>query len=107
MKSNNIFKFILIVLVLVFFFLIFASQSGYYEYELSKKTKLTDEAIERFESDVHKGKNIDINDYLVDESKDYSNAVSNFGKKFSQEIENVFSKGFDYLFKYIESQNKK
>ena len=59
MKSNNIFKFVFIILILVFLFLIVASQSGYYEYELSRKTKLTDEAIDKFENDVKEGKNID------------------------------------------------
>ena len=39
--------------------------------------------------------------------KDYNNDVSNFGRKFSDKIESVFSKGFDYLFRYIDSQNKK
>lgn len=107
LKSNNIFKFIFIILILVFLFLVVASQSGYYEYELSRKTKLTDEAIDKFENDVKEGKNIDINNYLVNEKKDYNNDVSNFGRKFSDKIESVFSKGFDYLFKYIDSQNKK
>ena len=94
-------------MILVFLFLIVASQSGYYEYELSSKTKLTDEAIDKFENDVKEGKNIDINNYLVNEKKDYNNDVSNFGRKFSDKIESVFSKGFDYLFRYIDSQNKK
>ena len=107
LKSNNIFKFIFKILILVFLFLIVASQSGYYEYELSRKTKLTDEAIDKFENDVKEGKNIDINNYLVNEKKDYNNDVSNFGRKFSDKIESVFSKGFDYLFRYIDSQNKK
>lgn len=107
LKINNIFKFIFIILILVFLFLIVASQSGYYEYELSRKTKLTDDAIDKFEKDVKEGKNIDINDYLANEKKDYNNDVSNFGRKFSDKLENVFSKGFDYLFKYIDSQNKK
>ena len=65
LKSNNIFKFVFIILILVFLFLIVASQSGYYEYELSRKTKLTDEAIDKFENDVKEGKNIDINNYSV------------------------------------------
>ena len=77
MKSNNIFKFVFIILILVFLFLIVASQSGYYEYELSRKTKLTDEAIDKFENDVKEGKNIDINNYVSIRVKDRDNLESN------------------------------
>ena len=107
MKAKNVFKFIFIVCILSFMFLIIASQSGYHEYELSKRRQLTDEAIEKFEQDVKDGKDIDINNYVVNEKKDYNNAVSNFGNEFSNKVEIVFSKGFDYLFKYLNDQSDK
>ena len=104
MKANNIFKFIFIILVILFVFLIVACKSGYYEYELSEKKNLTDQAIKRFEEDVASGKNIDINDYLDNKAKDYSNKISNLGNKVSDTIESVFSKGIGYVFKYINKE---
>lgn len=104
MKANNIFKFIFIILVLIFFFMIIAGRSGYYEYELSEKRRLTDEAIERFEKDVSEGKNIDIKNYLDSKNKNYNNKVSNMGNDISNTIEKIISKGFRSLFKYLNKQ---
>lgn len=89
-------------LIIVFFVMILASSSGYYEYELSKKTILTNEAIERFEQDLKDGKNIDIDDYVIKEEKNYDNRVSRMGNSISNKIDNVVSIGVKYLFKYIE-----
>ena len=107
METSKIFKFIFIVLFLVFMFLIIASKSGYYEYELMEKRRLTDEAIERFEKDVKEGKSIDINDYIDTKSKDYNNAMSDLGNKVSNTIGSVFSKGFNYLFNYLNKELEK
>ena len=107
MKINKIFKFIFIILVALFIFLIIASKSGYYEYELLEKRKLTDESIKRFESDVISGKSIDINDYIDNKSKDYNNSFSKVGNKLSTVVENAFSRGIGYLFKYINKELEK
>lgn len=104
LKVEKIFKFFLIVLFLVFVFLLIASNNGYYEYELKEKRMLTDSAIVRFEEDVKNGNNIDINNYLDTSKKDYNNNFSNMGNKFSNIIEDVFSKSFKYIFKYINSK---
>lgn len=89
-------------LVIVFLVMVLASGSGYYEYELSKKATLTNEAILRFEQDLKEGKNIDIDDYVVKEEKNYDNRVSKMGNSISNKISNVISTGVKYLFKYIE-----
>jgi len=104
MKVKNIFKLVLIVLIIAFTFLFIASQSGYYEYELSRKTKLTEESIARFEEDIASGKNVDINDYVVSKEKNYNNMVSNLGSSISSKLETAFSKGFEIIFKYINNQ---
>lgn len=103
MKGKT-FKYGIIVLLITFFCLIVASESGYYEYELSKTTKLTNEKIEEFERDVKSGKKIDLNSYINTKENDYNNNISNLGNKLSDGLENVFSKGFKYLFKYISNQ---
>ncbi len=104
MKINNILKFIGILLLLSFIFLIIASKSGYYEYQLSNKRIMTEEAIERFEKDVSDGKYIDLNKYIDTNSKDYNNKISNIGNNLSNTISSIVSKGFSYLFDYLNKQ---
>ena len=102
--KNKVFKFFGIILISIFIFLIVASKSGYYEYELSKKNSLTDDAIKQFEQDVEDGKNIDINNYLNNTKKDYNNKFSKAGNKISNSIEKIISKGFTYIFDYLNKQ---
>ena len=107
MKIGNIFKFLMIVLILGFIFLVIASKSGYYEYQLSEKRNMTDEAIARFEKDVKDGKYIDINNYIDNNSVDYNNKISNVGNTLSKTISSAIAKGFSYVFDYLNSQIEK
>ena len=104
MKINKFIKFVFLILILSFAFLIIASKSGYYEYEMAKNTKLTEEAIERFEKDVESGKSIDINDYVVTKKTDYNNSISDLGNKVSKGIEETVFKGFNFIFDYLNKQ---
>ena len=104
MKIDKIFKFIFIVLIITFAFMMFASRNGYYEYQLSKKTQLTEESIKKFEKDIETGKSIDINDYITDKNNNYDNKVSRLGNKISTKLEDGISKCFDLLFKYLNNQ---
>lgn len=107
MKLTNLFKFTLILLITSFIFLLIASESGYYEYELSEKKHLTDRAIEKFEKDVKDGKSIDIKDYKSSTTVNYNNKISNVGNDFSNSLEKIISKGFTYLFDYLNKEAKK
>lgn len=100
---NKIFKGILIILVLIFLVMVFTSSSGYYEYELNKKTTLTNEEILKFEKDLKDGKKIDINNYVRSDTKQYDNKVSRLGNNISKKVDGVMSLGIKYLFKYIEN----
>lgn len=100
--ANKIFKGVLFLLLGIFFVMIITCSNGYYEYELNKKTNLTNEAIEKFEQDVKNGKNIDINNYVKTDTKNYDNKVSRMGNSISKKIDNTMSLGIKYLFKYIE-----
>ena len=104
MKINSFFKFVFLILILSFCFLVIASKSGYYVYELLKKTKLTEESIERFEQDVESGKSIDINNYIVSKDINYNNSISSLGNKISEGIESTVSKGLNLIFKYLSKQ---
>ena len=71
--------------------------TGYYQYSESRKTTLTQNAIERFEQDVKDGKSIDPSNYLEKET-DYNNKLSNLGMRISGFIEKGFNKAMNTLF---------
>ena len=75
---------------------------GYYEYTLSKKNTLTEEAIKRFEEDVKSGKEIIASNY-VQEEKDYTNKASKIGIKISNFVSNTYDTLMKFLFKQLEN----
>lgn len=107
MKINSVLKFFGIILLLSFTFLIIASKSGYYEYQLSNKRAMTDKAIAKFEKDVSEGKYIDLNNYIDSEKKDYNNKISSIGNDLSNTVSSAISKGFSLLFDYLNKQIEK
>jgi hypothetical protein len=89
------------VILLIAFIVAYAiEESGYYEYKLSNKKSLTEEQIEQFEQDVKDGKDIDIKEYLVDNSVDYTNTLSRTTYKFSDKLNKVLKKGIESIFKF-------
>lgn len=98
---DKLVKLIILVVIIIFLVMFFSSSSGYYEYELNKKTNLTQEAIDKFEEDVKEGKEIDINDYLVEDKKDYSNSFSKIGLNISSKIGKVFKEGVKLIFNSV------
>ncbi len=99
-KKNRFWVFLLVFTLIIYGGLYIANISGYYETSISKKTVLTSENIKKFEKDIKAGKQVDINDYK-EEKKDYSNAVSNAGIKFSNGVEKFMSKGLSVTFKLL------
>lgn len=83
---NKTFKIIFWVLLITFITLYLSQATGYYEYELHQKVVLTEEKIRQFEKDVAEGKNIDIEDYLENTNKNYSNKASSIGYYLSSTI---------------------
>lgn len=100
---NKFLKLFVFTVLIVFLVVFLVSGSGYYEYELNKKSNLTQEAIFKFEQDIKDGKEIDVNDYLVEEEKDYSNGFSKAGVNISNKIGDFFSKGVKFIFNSIGS----
>ena len=94
---KKIFSLILVVLIILFLSLYFSKNNN--EYYTNQKV-LTDEAIERFESDLKAGKEINLNNYIPKE-KDYNNKVSKLGLKTSSFIEKTFTKSLKIFAKYI------
>lgn len=99
---NNFVKVLLVLVLVSFFAMIFASCNGYYERKLGNRVTLTNDAIERFENDLANGVDIDINDYVSLEVVNYDNKVSSFGKSLSNRINSLFSYGIKMFFKSID-----
>lgn len=65
--------------------------NGYYDHLQYNKKVLTEEAMKKFESDVSSGKDVTVEDYLVDTYKDYSNGISKLGLKISTDSSKIVS----------------
>lgn len=100
-KKNNLFWIILIGLFIMFIGLYIANATGYYESKMAGRVKLTNESIKRFENDIAAGKNVTLEDYLEEESKDYSNKASKLGLKFSKATESIMADGLGSIFKIL------
>ena len=93
---KKIIKIIMITLLMFFFSLYFSRYIGYQD----NKSILTDAAIKRFEKDLREGKEIDPNNYIIEE-KDYNNKASRIGRKTSKIIEKSFTKSLKYIMRYL------
>lgn len=94
-------KILLIIFFISFLTLYLSKNSGYFEYQQYKKTSFTKEQIQQFEQDIRDGKNIDINNYLENEDKDYSNKMSNLGLFLSKKMEKFIKLSMDKMVKYL------
>jgi len=100
-KKNKIYKFIFLIFFMSFLVIYFSELTGYYEYQNHQKTTLTEEQIRKFEEDVKNGNEVDINKYLVVDTKKYNNALSKLASKLSDNISKIVNNGVEYTFKYI------
>ena len=101
MEKGKIFKYVFLILLLLYLSIYFTSVSGYYEYKNYKKMSLTEEQIVKFEEDVKAGKDVSVEDYIVEEKKDYNNKIANAGKRISYTISDVMAKVLEESFKEI------
>ena len=88
-KKKNIFEKIIIFFFIIFLLVYIVTENGYYEYKMYNKTKLTTEAILKFEEDIKNNKDISIQDYIVEDYVDYTNAFSKLGVKVGTFTENI------------------
>jgi len=100
-KKTKLYKFIFMIFFFSFLVVYFSELTGYYEYQNHKKTTLTHEQIKQFESDVASGKEVDINEYLVIENKDYNNGLSKLTSKLSDGISSLVQSGVENTFKFL------
>lgn len=95
--KNNVPKIIFLVLFFLFIALYLIGNSSYYDYEASRKNRLTEEQIKYFESEIDSGNEIDIDGYLAYEEKNYDNLISNTTKNISNTISKSFSKALNFI----------
>lgn len=101
----KVFYIILSILFIIFLIIFISTNSGYYEYKNNQKTIFTEEKIKEFERDIKEGKNIKINNYLKDNSKNYSNRLTDIGDGISDLINDsvnfILKGGFKIIEKMI------
>ena len=106
MKSKKIIKLFIYIIILTFMFSYIKEKSGYYEYNLQTKKNLTEEEIKKFEQDVKEGRDVDITDYLKDNTTDYSNnltrATSKLSINLNEYLNKAISNTFDILGRLIK-----
>ena len=97
-KKRNYFLIILSVLFIVYAAYMVAYNSGYYEANISRKSKITEEKLQEFENDVKEGKEIDIKDYIENDFVDYSSSLSKIGNRLSSSIDTFMESGLKDFF---------
>lgn len=102
---NKFFYIILSLLFIIFLIIFFSCKTNYIEYKNYNKVKVTNKQIKQFEKDISEGKNVNINDYITNETKDYSNNITKTGDYIGKNLFNmigfVFKKTYNFLEKLI------
>lgn len=90
-KAHNFFIKFLLYSFILFLIIYFANETGYYEYKIYTKTKLTEESILEFEEDIKNNKDTSQKDYIVKEEIDYSNKLTRANSKIGAFIEKMIN----------------
>ena len=100
-KNKYTFIKLLLFVFVIFLMLYISKETGLYEYKAYNKTKLTNESIIKFEKDISEGKNVSINDYVVNEYKDYSNFITRGGSHLNKFVESIMNDGIKKTLKVL------
>lgn len=100
-KIGKIFRFTTLTLFITFASLYISQSAGYIEYENRKQVALTESQIRKFEKDVKAGKQVDVEQYLKTNEKNYQNNISKVGLKVSKIMEKGVNKAVDVSFKFL------
>ncbi len=97
-RRYKVFKWTFLFFFVTFLTLYFSQLTGYYEYQNYTKMTLTKEQIQKFEQDVKEGKEIDIENYVVNTDKNYQNRFSKVGLQLSRGISTIVEKSVIKIF---------
>jgi ABC-type dipeptide/oligopeptide/nickel transport system permease component len=107
MDNEKYLRTFIIIAFIIFIGLYVTNVTGYKEYELHKRTELTKEQINKFETDVKENKYIDINDYINNDDVNYSNGVSKvsltFSNTTSKYIKEIINKAIKLINKLLNN----
>jgi len=98
---NKTIKFIMLFLVIIFLALYYADKIGYYDVIEHKKSLLTEEKIEEFESDLKNGVNLDNKKYLQDIETDYRNNLTTACNNVNNKISTYFKETINGVFNIL------
>ncbi len=102
-KNSKWFMKTLSILFLLFISLYIALESGYYEAKAAKKMAMTEESIQKFEQDIKEGKPIDLESYVYETHKDYSNNTTDAAIFIGSKVEKFMSTGINDFFDIVKS----
>ena len=89
-KMHPFFK-LMIILFLIFIAFYISLQSGYYPSRVQKRTLLTQESVNRFNSDIKNNQEIIAGSYINDDI-DYSNFVTKAGNGLTYSLGKIIEK---------------
>ena len=97
-KKFNIFRFIILCLLMTYSFVFFMANMGYSEYRNHNRRVITEENIRKFEEDIKNGKKLDVNNYVVKDTFIVKNQSS---LKISKSIGSITRKTIQKIFKIL------
>ena len=103
MNKKKIIKIIFFIFFIAFIISYVIEETGYYEYNLQNKTVMTNESINKFEKDLKEGKDVTIEDYLVNTQKDYTSTLTRGTNKVSTKVNSILKGGIEGILKIISS----
>ena len=101
--NKTLIKFLIIIIIISFIASYIIASSGYYEYTIQQKTIITNEKIKEFEKDIKNNENIDLKNYLEEETNDYSNKITTLVYNISDSSNKLTKKIIKILFKKLGS----
>ena len=103
MNKEKLIKVVVIFCFFVFIVSYVIEQNGYYEYQMHSQKVMTDKQIKQFEEDIKNGKEVDINDYLKDNYKDYTNKFTDATYQISKNTNKYLKKGIESIFSLVNN----
>ena len=100
---TKVFRKLFLAVLIAFTALYVSENAGYLEFRQHNKKVMTEEKIKQFESDIKEGKNIHLEDYVVNDTKNYESKVSKLGENISEQVEKYVVGGLNKTFKFLNN----
>lgn len=101
MNKKKIVKFVFYLFFLAFVISYIIEETGYYEYNLQNNMIMTNESMLKFEKDIKEGKDVTLDDYVVNTYNDYTSHLTRGTNKVSLKVNYILKKGIEDTFKLL------